>query len=50
MWTNQTNLVPIQSSVGFHINTSDLFCTANQMTDFYLKCNTGLKWVKGNQQ
>ena len=21
-------------------------CTANQITGFYMKCNTGLKWVK----
>ena len=22
-----------------------MFCTANQMTSFYMKCNTGLKWA-----
>ena len=25
--------------------TSHLFCSANQMTGFSMKCNTGLKWV-----
>ena len=29
----------------FHINTSQLICTLNQITDFYMKCSTGLKWV-----
>ena len=24
----------------------DLICTANQMTDFYMKCNTSLKQIK----
>ena len=32
-----------QPSVGFSIETSHL---ANQITDFYKKCNTGLKSVK----
>ena len=40
------NLKEFQPSVLFHIETSHLFCTANQMTDFYTKCNTGPKWVK----
>ena len=35
-----------QPSVTFRIETSHLICTANQMTGFYMKCNTGLKWVK----
>ena len=37
---------PPQSSVVSHIETSHLIHAANQMTDFYMKCNTGLKWVK----
>ena len=36
---------PFQPSVAFHIETSHLICTANQMTGFYLECKTGLKWV-----
>ena len=37
---------PISASVAFHIKTSQLICTANQLTGFYMKCNTRLKWVK----
>ena len=37
---------PFQPSVAFHIETSHLICTASKMTGFYIKCNTGLKWVK----
>ena len=36
---------PFQPSVAFHIETSHLFCRAKQITGFYMKCNTGLKWV-----
>ena len=36
---------PIQPSVAFHIETRHLICSANQMTGFYMRCNTGLKWV-----
>ena len=35
-----------QPSVAFHIDPSHLICVANQMTGFYMKCSTGLKWVK----
>ena len=35
-----------QSTVAFHIENSHLFCFAKQMTGFYIKRNTGLKWVK----
>ena len=35
-----------QPSVAFHIETSPLICTANQITVFYMKCSTGMKWVK----
>ena len=30
-----------QPSAAFHIDTSDLIYTANQMIGFYIKCNTG---------
>ena len=36
---------PLQPSVACHIETSHLVCTANQMTGFYMKCNTELNWV-----
>ena len=36
---------PSQPSAAFHIETTDLFYIANQMTGFYMKCNSGLKWV-----
>ena len=36
------------SQVLFHIKTSHLFCSAKQMTGFYMKHNTGLKWVKNS--
>ena len=36
----------VQLSIVFHTETSHLICTANQMSDFYMKCNTGLKGVK----
>ena len=31
---------PFQFSVAFHIETSHLIWTANQITGFYMKCNT----------
>ena len=40
-----TGINTIMSSVAFHIETSNLICSANQITGFYIKCNTGLKWV-----
>ena len=33
------------SSVSFHIETSHLIFKVKQMTGFYMKWNTGLKWV-----
>ena len=36
----------IQPSVAFHIEISHLICIANQITGFYMKCSTGLKWVE----
>ena len=38
----------LQPSVAFDIETIHLFLGAKKMTDFYMKCNTGLKWVKVN--
>ena len=37
---------PFQPSVAFHIETSHLFCSGKQMTDFYIKRNNGLKLIK----
>ena len=34
-----------QPSVAFHIETSHLICNANQMSGFYMKSFTALKWV-----
>ena len=34
-----------EPSVPFHVETSHLICNANWITGFYMKCNTGLKWV-----
>ena len=39
-------LNPFQPNVAFHVETSHLFCPANQVNGFYMECNTGLKWVK----
>ena len=33
-----------QLNVAFHIDISHLFCSAKQLTGFYMKRNTGLKW------
>ena len=41
-----SNINPFQPNVVFLIETNHLFCSAKQMTGFYKKCNTGLKWVK----
>ena len=38
-------IIPLQSSVAFHIETSHLICSANQMTGFYMKFDTGVKLV-----
>ena len=35
---------PFQPSVAFHIKTNHLIFNANQMTGFFMKWNTGLKW------
>ena len=36
---------PFRLSIVFHTETSHLIYTVNQITGFYMKCNTGLKWV-----
>ena len=41
----QRQFNPFQPSVAFHIETSHFFCSAKQMTGFYMKRNTGLKQV-----
>ena len=41
----ETEFTSFIFSVAFHIETSHLICIANQMTGFYMKCNTGLKSV-----
>ena len=49
---NLTHMTPLLHSYRnqhTHIETSQLIRTANQMTGFYKKCNTGLKWVKLNK-
>lgn len=35
-----------QRSVPFYIETTCLIYVVNQMTNFSMKCNTGLKWAK----
>ena len=37
----QDLLNPFQLRVTFHIETSHLICTSNQITGFCMKCNTG---------
>ena len=39
-------VIPFLSGVAFHIETSHLFCSAKKMTGFYVKHNTGQKWLK----
>ena len=36
---------PFKPNVGFHIESSPLFCSAKQITGFQMKSNTGLKQV-----
>ena len=35
---------PFPPSIAFHIETRNLFYSAKQMTAFYMKRYTGLKW------
>ena len=39
-----------QQSVAFHIETSHLIYTANQVTGLYMNCNGGLKWVNSTSR
>ena len=43
-WVN-----PIQLRDAFHIETGHLFCSAKRMPGFYMNCNTGQNWVKGER-
>ena len=36
-----------QPIVAFYLEVSHLICCVNQVSGFYMKCNTGLKWVSG---
>ena len=47
VWKNiMKTFNPFLPSVAFHIGTSHLICSVNQISGFYMKYNTGLKWVK----
>ena len=39
------NLTHFSPVLAFHIETSHLVWTANQMTGFYMKCNAGVNWI-----
>ena len=41
----EQSISPFQPNVAFHIKTSHLTGSANQITGFRMKCNTGLKCV-----
>ena len=43
VWNQGKQINPCQLSVAFHIETSHLICSANQVTGFHMKCNTGVK-------
>ena len=43
--TNDLHLIQGNGQEHCKINASSGPCSANQMTGFYMKCNTGLKWV-----
>ena len=36
---------PFQPNIDLGAETSNIFCTANQITRFYMECNTGLNLV-----
>ena len=36
---------PVQPIIAFHRETNHLFCSSKQMAGFYIKRNTGLKWL-----
>ena len=45
---SQKRVNPFLPNVAFDIETNHLICKAKQMTGFYIKRNTGLKWVKSH--
>ena len=44
IFISQSN--PVQLSFAFHIETSHLFCSAKQLTGYYMKWNTEKKNIK----
>lgn len=47
VWINYFNSpISVQPSVVFHTETGHLICSANQISGFYLKYNTLLKWFE----
>ena len=36
-------------SIAFHLESSHLFSSANEMTNFNVKCNAGVNWVEKNK-
>ena len=46
--SNFSTVVSILPSIAFHMETSHLTSCRNQMTGFFMKCNTRLKWVNLN--
>ena len=46
MYNVNEDINPFQLNVVFHIENSHLFCIANQMAGFYMRCNIVLKKVK----
>ena len=45
IWNLHYVMSLLQPNFAFFIETSHFMCAANQMTGFYIKCNSGLKWV-----
>ena len=45
---NKYKLDLFHPSVACHIETRHLICYVNQISGFYMKSKTGLKWIKGN--
>ena len=46
----QRSIKVSQSSVAVHIETIHMICSSNQMTGFYIKCHTNLKWIKKTKE
>ena len=46
VFRNFSSPYPFQRIVVFHMETVYFICIANQMTGFYMKCHTWLKWLK----